>query len=474
MTPRACLEQIEPLTFLVSALLADDMGWIRRRVEDLFVDSHAGETRKVSLDIDMDDLRARADAAGWTGRTIPIPLGWMEKGLTIDLSVLLDGNPLSVWRRHRDSDMGCAAIVAMLPDAVRELDLTPARMEGLHRICYAMPTSDDIAAVWDEEAPPLWQECLAPGDYDWLGRCCDLYPGFVERLRLHTLNFMPIVELPRRYDESDGRSPIVKFDILTGPVGWRSPVFQPFLIQPIPVTVRIMRDLEAQSEHLHLPLPEGLEMAGLPWAQTSPETDECVDDFDADEPVGSAAAMCLIGWDSATVYRAQRIGAQDYTLTFPVLPRLEGFASKALTALLATAVPILGLLLGSILGRILPSLLGSLSEQTATALILLGASLISGYAVPDARATVLTALNKVITAGVIAGIVASVWIVIGGTVLGGLDARWVDTVIVAAALLVELFAIACVCVAIHTSHRIRRAVADVRGRTMPLEVRPAA
>ena len=473
MTPHACLGQIEPLTRLVSRLLADDMGWVRRRVEDLYFDFRAGETRKVSLDIDMDDLRDRATAADWPGPTIPIPLGWMEKGLTTDLSVLLDGGPLSVWRRHRDSDMGCAAIVAALPDAVRELDLTPARIEGVHRICYAMPTSDDVAAVQAAQVPSLWRECLATGDLDWLLRCCDLYPGFSERLRLHTLNFMPIVELPRRYGEEDGRSPIVKFDILTGPVGWHAPVFQPFLTGPIPITVRIMRDLEAQSEHLHLHLPEGLEMAGLPWAQIAADPGQTPDEFDADEPVGSAASMCLIGWDSATVYRAQRIGAQDYALTFPLLPRLEGFATKALAALLATAVPILGLLLGCILGRGLPSLLGSLSEQTAAALILLGASLISGYAVSDARAMVLTSPSKVITAGVIAGIVASIWVLIGGTVLGGLDARWADAVILAAALLVELFAIACVSVAIRTSHRIRREVAGVRGRTMPLEVRPS-
>ena len=471
MDPRSNVwPDIAPAARLMAGILADDMGWISRRVEDFYPYERVGDKRKVSLDIDMGALQRRAGEAGWHAESIPIPLGWMEKGLTIDLSVRLDDAPLSVWRRHRDSEMGRAAILATLPAEVAH-DVSLECAEALYDICYAMPSQADRDAVERRLFPPLWQR-HSDEVCDWLARCCRC-ERFAERLRLHTLNYMPIVEIPARWDEPELRNTIVKFDILTGPVEWERSTFQPFLREPLAAKVKIMRDLEAQSEHLHVHMPDGVEVAGLPQAQVPQHPDDA--EAATSSPQASSDMYGLISWDSAAIYRARRTSTEDYFLRIPVLPQIEGFGPKALVALLATALPILGLLVGCLCGKPLPDLLDALFGQTASSFILLGASLVSGYAAWEekqhARAMMLAPLRRVVDVGVIAGIVASVWVLFSVLLLADPAPGWLggaDIGVMAVVVLVEAFAIWCLSVCLLTVRRVRASLEGQRGRTVEL------
>jgi hypothetical protein len=234
----------------------------------------------------------------------------------------------------------------------------------------------------------------------------------------------------------------------------------------------ISRNLEAQSEHLHVHLPDGVEVAGLPQVDLTEPMAEPVGQSPIESQAGREV-FGLINWDAAAIYRTSRISG-DYKLVVPVLPRLEDFAWRAMTALLATAVPIALLLVASIAKKNLLAAEGSLSEQTISSLVLFAASLISGYAATDdkhyARARMLQPLRRAITMGVIAGIVATGWVLVQVVLLGADSLRWLDIALWSAAVAVELLAIVCVWVAIRTSTRVRSTLETVRGQTAPLRI----
>ncbi|MCL2788160.1 MAG: hypothetical protein FWD59_06650 [Micrococcales bacterium] len=105
--------------FMLSLL--EDPAWINRRVENIHVLGPAGDLRRTSLDINVQELVQRANGRFGQGR-IPIHLGWQQKGLTLDFSVWgPDGESTSLWSSDRDSAVAFGVLLAIVKEDAPEL-----------------------------------------------------------------------------------------------------------------------------------------------------------------------------------------------------------------------------------------------------------------------------------------------------------------------------------------------------------------
>lgn len=363
------------LVRLSDQLLSNDQAWIARRVENLYMDAKQngtprGDVRKVSLDIDADKLACLVEAATWTSPCVPIPLGWMKKGLTLDLSVTLDGRPLSIWTRNEDSAMGQAAAWAGLPEPARP-DLSPELAAALYRICYEMPRAADFEWHGPQRSQgmaPLWLRQVPGGCWDEFVRCL-CHEEFRARLCLLTVNYMPIVEIPLPAGADRQCDPIVKFTIMTGPEPLkthlvptpeagrsagavkRSPADLSGLVE-----FRIARAMDAQREHFQIHLSDEFELTSTPVIAVAEGTTE--------EQITAIAkgALFLVGEDTVAIYRShgddrhhhgsREAGPRnphhdlDYSILFTVRPRIDGFTSRSLAAFVGAALLLLIVILG--------------------------------------------------------------------------------------------------------------------------------
>jgi hypothetical protein len=334
-------------------LLADNMPWIARRVESIHILDRQGEHRRISLDLDMNRLRELAGPSsegaegyfdpshGWEGCRIPIPLGWMPKGLLLDLNITgPDGRPMSLWTRDRDSQAACGSLVA-LADA----DLSEPIRQKLFDICYQMPSPQDCDAVLSgaRGAPPMWSSRDLPADDQTMwsaltSRGSRYGEAFTERLLQFTTNFLPIVEIP-----ADLPSAMVKYEFtMADPdISWLPgrTLHNKLGRDAYKYMLTITGAMEAQREHLSIYPPPGVEIAGLPGLEAGRDTEDEEFGAIASGKVGRATPEC------ARVYRNQHT-RDRYNVVVALRPRLDGFAWPAFIALLPSLF-IFALLLAS-------------------------------------------------------------------------------------------------------------------------------
>lgn len=396
---------------LVKGLLADGMSWITRRVEDIFPNQE-GERRKVSLDLDMDRLRSIAGAAGWARNTIPIPLGWMKKGLTPNFSVRLDGESVSVWDRDDDSMLGAAAIVASIPGQYCEPRKLPKMvLQSLYHVCWNMATNDDFYHIDQglEGYPPLWKS-LSKDALEELGTLT-ANDTFRRQLLLLTMNYMPVIDVPRRLDETLGRSPLVKFEIMT--TRWLVQATKPSPAARVDLTsvarINVSGDMEARREHLHIHVPDGMEVSAQPLAVTA----------NGEAAAGSETTMLgLVGHSSVALYRwagdvpAKKTG--DFSIIVSFWPQLDAWAGRTMFGLVASAAMLVLLVVAALWGRGSSGIFthAVAAETYLFAFLQIVPSVMSGLGMANGdqplRQLPIKPIGRMINAAVSAGIVAAV------------------------------------------------------------------
>ena len=465
---------------LAGQLLSNDQDWIARRVENLYMDTKRhdaprGDIRQVSLDIDRRKLTGLARSVNWAEPCIPIPMGWMKKGLTLDLDVTLDDQALSIWTRDEDSAWGCASLVAALPDAVRSR-LSLGLVTALYQICYEMPSPAD----YDWHGPgrsdglaPLWTRVVPPPHLREFTRLLS-HAEFRRRLCLLTVNYMPVVEIPWGRPLALRCDPIVKFTILTGPetpkseflhgLGRRSVADLSALVE-----FRVASAVDAQREHFQIHLSDDFELASTPVlalsAQASQQQVEAV----------TKGALSLVGEDTVAVYRSHgdddtdappgqqpsRYRDTDYSILFAVRPTIDRFTSRAMAAVAGAALLLLIVILGFFVDRQHLPLVGAVQ---------LIPSLASGYVGWSFRAELARKLvapvNGVARAAFISSTVAAV-----ATTLTPVPAlAWWVFAVWCVALAIQLIAIAYFAAIAAAGAKSRQNVSRTFGQTRRLDV----
>lgn len=123
----------------IGAYYADLLGdgsWIRRRVETVeFLDDHRIE-RRVTLDVNGDDLRSRADLHGLeTLHILPVPLATLNKELQFDVDVRdMRDEPIPVTLSDEDSHIAHAFALSIISDTVTLNTLSDALRKELFRL----------------------------------------------------------------------------------------------------------------------------------------------------------------------------------------------------------------------------------------------------------------------------------------------------------------------------------------------------
>jgi len=197
--------------------LDDDPSWVIRRVETVkLVDSDRVE-RRITLDIDLVELKARALAAGYTdaqAKNVLVPLSLCVKDLIVDYDILdIDGRSLSVLPSDCDARVAQLMMAEALVGSPQELGSAHQQLlHKLYEIAKSFPTLQDRYLV----------QGMLSGNVDaWSIREKDVPDPAVRKkwielfsnetfLRLvstFTTSYMPIVSLP--VDGAD--KTIVKF-----------------------------------------------------------------------------------------------------------------------------------------------------------------------------------------------------------------------------------------------------------------------
>ncbi|MBP2376847.1 hypothetical protein JOF42_000342 [Microbacterium phyllosphaerae] len=95
--------------------MTTDHEWVARRVDTIrFVDGERLE-RRVTLDLDLVELRRRAKAARLRQGNVPIPLLTLSKGPLLDIDVMnVRGESLAIATRDQDAHAASAMLLAVL------------------------------------------------------------------------------------------------------------------------------------------------------------------------------------------------------------------------------------------------------------------------------------------------------------------------------------------------------------------------
>jgi hypothetical protein len=127
--------------------------WVARRVETVrFLDSTRLE-RRISLDLDIEELgRLCATQNGASGRVL-LPLIVLEKGLLLDLDITADAVGASIATSDDDSRAATGALLRTLVDANVDVSaLSSSILRTIQNATRAMPSELDLQVLRDGSA----------------------------------------------------------------------------------------------------------------------------------------------------------------------------------------------------------------------------------------------------------------------------------------------------------------------------------
>jgi hypothetical protein len=370
-------EQNAALGRLVDALITENMSWINRRVETISILQDHGETRSVSVDVDLAELKRIAESAAvefgikGNGGFVPVPLGWMAKGLILDFSVRdAENRPLSVWRSPDDSRASWASLMAILKYSEHPVELCEELKYRLYQSCLSHPGQVELMVLQYEEKPLselplLWkQDELSSAKSgprkeawgQWLQMTDD--PGaaeFMERLRQLRISYLPIVDLPIDVidDSVVPHSTVIKFELVTTqqPASKMFRVRDRWGIARSFYQVRIDGNMEASREHVHFIPPPGVGIVSVPIPMLES------DGSSSAEPV----MLVRASYKEAAIYRSSKDQRVESGATAPgrfwagpFLPKRSSLVTLRLKPILSGIdVPTVMSLIGSLVAMIL-------------------------------------------------------------------------------------------------------------------------
>ena len=321
------------------------MRWINRRVESIHILTGSGLCRNISMDINMGILKGIAE--GYFGQQpshIPVPLGFLPKGLLVDLNVLgPDGSTsLAIWTREADSaaaqDMVISALcesdARALPDCLRTKIGTICSFRVGDESAPTEPTdherkeeqdSGEDVKAFPDAPPPQWsltsteQQILQNDPASvalWNRLVTDSSTEFWTLLLRFTNGYMPIVDLPW-----SSSNPVIKYRVVTGRsdsgLAANSQTKEDVSLGKDFQLYEVQVDgaMEGQREHLRICLPDGLEVASEPIAYVSSNITE------ADRKKIEKGKIYRVTPRRLIIYRNRTLGT-DLQIKFGIRPTL--------------------------------------------------------------------------------------------------------------------------------------------------------
>lgn len=251
--------------FLHSVLV--DPGWVKRRVETIeLVDTRRIE-RRVTIDIDSEDLRNRAMAAGVYdpgSPMLPIPLTLLRKNLIFDIDVRdANGGARSILTSDEDSRGAHAVLLHRLQLIKQSSVLTERMSDKLYEIARRMPSQDDLETLsqysTDYAYISGWSLDRGTEEEEWAWATLFAEPAFTALVIDFTTLYMPTVYIDGSRDRE-----VLKYRYVESEEFLPSPtVRQRFLLEPVFALISAPTIGRAQREHLRIKAPPGIDVLSV-------------------------------------------------------------------------------------------------------------------------------------------------------------------------------------------------------------------
>jgi len=127
--------------------LLNDWEWVSRRVETIHLLDEEHRERRVSLDIDVAELRRRASQYSLSDmEVLPIPLAFVRKGLMLDFDAVdSSGSSISIFNSREDSKMAQFAMLAAMRSSSQFCESEIDAVSGLLRdVAESFPPLDQL------------------------------------------------------------------------------------------------------------------------------------------------------------------------------------------------------------------------------------------------------------------------------------------------------------------------------------------
>jgi hypothetical protein len=365
--------------------LVDEPDWLLRRVETMeFLDSNRAQ-RRISIDIDVDKLKAVANQHGLPfSNRLYVPLTLLAKNLLIDFDVTgQNSESLSVVTSDQDSHAAFSLLLALAAESgFNPTSFSVGMLQKLYKIVSDIPSSTEINAI--ENAQALAGSSITIDSWQLeqgiTASATDLITWenlfrverFLRYIMTFTAKYMPIVAI-----DTNNTGSIVKFRIVD--------LERSFLGSDVTFRERLAIDQQliavdapsigrAQREHLRIVAPGGTFV-----------TSAIVRSVASNASTGTALAPSRaqdsyhrrLTTTRAVIY-TRRTATGPHHVVLALRPKLSGFSTPSM---LSVVLIILLLGLGSI-GQMTAGIIDDVKANTsdaAVALLLLIPSAFSAY-----------------------------------------------------------------------------------------------
>jgi hypothetical protein len=286
------------------ASLLEDPSWVGRRVETIRLLDRSRVERRISLDVDFDDVRARVHEAGLPAsalQDLPLPVAFLRKQLLFDLDVS-DGGGQSLSVATSDVDAAASGSLILAVAAREAGEAISWRMPAWRRAWTEVATQVAIVTraadappsplvapeSFSDEANALWRRLFRAGP------AAGLLRDFADQYQLMV------------YVDATGpwRHRVLKFttvDALRYEERLRS--LNRIGLAPAILDVPLSGIGSAAREHTRVIAPEGTTVTGVAW---DPEASE--------KPLIEGESVRLAGIEDRGVAYTRGLPARPYSL----------------------------------------------------------------------------------------------------------------------------------------------------------------
>ena len=309
-----------------------DFSWIARRVETVTSVDLEHWDHKVSIDLDVIELRKRAKTCGLLGYSkLPIPVDTICKGLIVEFDLVgQDGRPMSIETSDDDSRVAQLALLG------HKQFLNDSNLPAQEIIDLIYEIALDMKIRRDWEKPEFFNE-------NWQAIIAD--DSFKKLLQRFSRNFPIVVNI----NTPDSRSDIlIKYRYVE--VAKYKSRLPSFRYCSKPLVYQNPRTGEAQREHLHIKVPDGVAVSSIPMlirSEIKPEENKG-DAMPPQEPRFYVRATPA----QVSFYSKATINDSDkYSLFCLLRPKLEGFVENIRVVFSLSLIIVLSLFIWAMCGQ---------------------------------------------------------------------------------------------------------------------------
>ncbi|WP_156664811.1 hypothetical protein [Mycobacterium sp. 852002-51057_SCH5723018] len=374
----------EPVGKYFLDLISDPL-WVRRRVETVELTSTVRFERRVSLDIDVIDLVARAEASGIHAPSkLFLPLTLFEKRLLIDFDVVdSTGKTLSLVTSDEDSHAALAVILATADSlGVDPSGFSAGMVAKLYDIVRNSPDPVDAAIIANASSVEQrqyvsgWNLRNASRAEEIAWRAVFAQPNFAGRVAEFTTHYMPIVSIPAEPSPQVIKYRTVESELITDTSGWtwgeRIGWDRVYFAVATPSIGR------ARREHVRIDAPRGVFAVSADVRTVTGEAEQgpLTPQTSGDTFLGRVTP------ERALVYTQGRTESGGHEVVVGFRPAVTGFRTPAVLGALFSAL----ILLAGAAGQWVRGFLGTIAEHSAepaVALLIVIPSLLAAYLVRE-------------------------------------------------------------------------------------------